>query len=118
MDLIDFKLRRLEEDYQATIEADERAQYNQIDSPVLAGEETISHAIEDEYLRVRDDISTPALIEPVPYKPRETRPLDPEEVEGIKTHMKTIKLNYEPTWAKSVSDEKLVSMLKRVLIDS
>jgi hydrogenase maturation factor len=122
MDLTELKLKRLEEDYKATVEAGERVQ-NQQSQHIHARnyDIEISHAIEDEYLRVVDsdgNNTARALIEPVPYKQRENRPLEKQEVDRIKSHMQTLKLKHEPSWAKAVSDEQLVSMLQRVLKDS
>ena len=121
MDLIDFKLKRLEADYEETIAAGKRAEerhlYEQL-SPIIdtSIDNQVHHAIDDVYLKLDDSDDTPEPIEPVPYKAREEeKALGGEKVNQIKTCMGSIKLSHEPSWAKNITDDQLVNMLRGMI---
>ena len=128
MDLYEYRLRRLDADYAETIAAGERADRARSEAaerahtyqPLLVGEDDTYFAAPIETPDLENATvaeGTPTVaIEPVESQPREPLPpLTSEEVNRIKGHMSTIKLKHEPAWAKALSDDQLVSMLRRVL---
>ena len=105
MNIVDFKLSRMEADYAATIAAGERASQH---------EDVLPESDDDiEYLRI-DTPAVDKMIIPVGFSARpESSPLTTEQVTQIKQHMSTIKLKYQPNWAKSVSDDQLRRILEQ-----
>ncbi len=104
MDVAEFRLQRLEAEYQAVIAAGEKRP-----------------AEEPGYVAIPDSDSD-SFSEPVPVSTPEViatapSPLSESEVTLIKTQMAAVRLKYTPSWAHAVSDEALLQMCRKASSD-
>jgi hypothetical protein len=106
MDIGDRRLRQLEADYAATIAA---GSMKPVDSPIDCDHHVIeTPELEEEFLPVPP-------IEGVKFSSRpESCPLSSDQVDEIKTHMKSIKLSHNPEWASGLSDAQFARVFSNV----
>lgn len=117
MDLYELRLKRLEADYAETIKAGERAEERrQYDELHPETPELVDHAIDIEHSLLNSDDDEKCRIEPVPHYPRPTvEPLAQGQVDAIKASMQSVKFRHEPSWAKSLKDDQLVRMMRKII---
>lgn len=124
MDLYEARLRKLEIDYEETLAAGERAEQRRRVEALVAEHRAQYQVLPDD----ADDTESCGIETPESYSPkhesvetvtetleRKIDPLTQDEVERIKSHMSTIKLNHRPSWADSITDERLVAMMRRIV---
>ena len=107
MDIVDRRLRQLEADYAATVAAGAR------DQQPPRPDDTSVDALDTPELENCDEL-LPVQIEGVKYEPREENPLTLDQIDQIKTHMKSIKLCHNPEWASELSDAQFARVFSNV----
>jgi hypothetical protein len=121
MDLYEQRLERLEADYEQTIAAGRRAeQRREIERAVteyrlLTGGRQDTEPCGIETPDVDTEVLQEENREPQVEIPKKiVEPLSADEVERIKSHMSTIRLKHQPSWASNISDDQLLSMVRRL----
>jgi len=109
MDIAELRLKRLEAEYAECIAAGQRTppqeqttHYEQLESDSPEEGSVV--------------ITTPEPIETENYvrAPREIPHLTADQISCIKSHMSSIKLKHEPSWAASLSDEQFSKIFSKI----
>lgn len=114
MDIAEFRLQRLEAEYQAVIDAGNRGDQNSYQPVVDDGsDDDVSNSgdaqVSTPELHVEDSSS------PAPTSlPRADPPLSGDQILSIKAHMQSISLKHTPSWAHAISDEALLRMCRKL----